>query len=359
MRDNEISVLDVLDAAAKRRDERRRFIKLAGGATVMVGGLSALAACGDDDDDSPSPTPSPTATPTPTPPPTGAVPTEADVLNFALQREYLEAQYYSYAAYGVGLDAALTGGTGTPGAVSTAGGRPRAVEFQTPIIAQYAREIAQDEIAHVRFLRTALGGSAVAQPAINLSGDATGSFTAAARAAGVVGATGTFDPYSDENLFLLGAYIFEDVGVTAYMGAVPLITTPATLEAAAGIHAVEGYHAGLVRTILYRRGATMADLRTNAQRISDGRDTLDGTANSGLLGQGGDRDQGLTGNTTSNAGNNTGTASNIVPTDANGIAFVRSAAQVLNIVYLTPGTAATSGGFFPSGLNGAIRSTAA
>ena len=360
MRDNEISVLDVLDAASKRRDERRRFIKLAGGVTVMVGGLSALAACGNDDDDTPSPTPTPVATASPTPTPSTAV-AEADVLNFALNLEYLEAQFYSYAAFGVALDASLTTGTGTPGAVqmpSGTAGRPRQVGFQDPIIAQYAREIAQDEIAHVRFLRTALGGAAASQPAINISGDAMGSFTAAARAAGVVGATGVFDPYADENSFLLGAYIFEDVGVTAYMGASPLLTTPSTLEAAAGLLAVEAYHAGLVRTILYRRGATMADLRTNAGRISDARDTLDGTANTGLLNQGGDRDQPLTGNTTSNAGNNTGTASNIVPTDPNGLAFARSTGQVLNIVYLTPGTAATSGGFFPAGVNGTIRSTA-
>lgn len=350
MRDNEISVLDVLDAASKRRDERRKFMKLAGGATVMVGGLSALAACDDDEGDLQDPRPTPT--------PTAPAVTEADVLNFALNLEYLEAQYYSYAAFGVGLDASLLGGVGTPGTVALPAGpagRPRAVNFTDPIIAQYAREIAQDEIAHVRFLRTALGSAAAAQPAINISGDATGSFTAAARASGVVGATGLFDPYADENSFLLGAFIFEDVGVTAYMGAVPLLTTPATLEAAAGIHAVEAYHAGLVRTVLYRRGASMADLRTNAGRISDARDTLDGTANSGLLNQGGDRDQGLTGNTTTTATNNSSAASNIVPSDVNGIAFARSTSQVLNIVYLNAAAGTASGGFFPAGVNGSIR----
>ncbi len=357
MRDNEISVLEVLDAATKRRDERRRFIKMAGGATAMVGGLSLLAACGDDDDDDVA-----TPAPTPTPPPVASGPTDADILNFALQLEYLEAQFYSYAAFGVGLDAALTAGVGTPGAVALPAGpagRPRQVAFTDPIVAQYAREIALDEIAHVRFIRSALGAAAAAQPAINISGDATGSFTAAARASGVVDATsGLFDPYANDNAFLLGAYIFEDVGVTAYMGAAPLLTSPAILEAAAGLLAVEAYHAGLVRTLLYRRGATMAELRTNAGRISDARDTLDGTANSGLLNQGGDRDQGITGNNTSNATNNSSLASNIVPTDANGLAFARSTGQVLNIVYLTPGTAAASGGFFPSGINGTIRTTA-
>lgn len=60
-----------------------------------------------------------------------------------------------------GLPADLMGGTGRQGAV--VGGR--AVAFQDPIVAQYAREIAKDELDHVRFLRTALGTSAVAHPA--------------------------------------------------------------------------------------------------------------------------------------------------------------------------------------------------
>jgi hypothetical protein len=192
----------------------------------------------------------------------------------------------------------------------------------------------------------------VSQPAINISGDANGAFTAAARAAQVVGATATFDPYASDNNFLLAAYLFEDVGVTAYMGGVQLLTTPATIEAAAGIHAVEAYHAGLVRTLLYRKGVTDTSIITATTRISDARDTLDGTASTGLLGQGADRDQGIASETV-----NGQVRSNIVPTDANGLAFVRSPAQVLNIVYLTPNASTTSGGFFPAGVNGTVRST--
>jgi Ferritin-like domain/Mu transposase, C-terminal len=72
----------------------------------------------------------------------------------------------------------------------------------------------------VAFPRTALGGAKVSQPEINLST----SFTAAARAAGLIGKHQTFSPFDNENDFLLGALPFEDVGVTAYKGAAPLIT---------------------------------------------------------------------------------------------------------------------------------------
>ncbi len=327
-----------LEAVEGRRTERRAFLRTASASVVAVGGLAALAACNDDDDPMPTPTPSPTPTPTPTP--TATANADVDILNFALQLEYLEAQFYSYAVNGTGLDASLLAGTGTQGAVVTGGtAGPRQVAFTDPVIAAYAREIAIDEINHVRFLRTALGSAAAAQPAINISGDATGSFTAAARAAGVVPATGTFDPYASENNFLLGAFIFEDVGVTAYKGASPLITSPVFLSAAAGILAVEAYHAGIVRTVLYRRGIDTPALLTSAQQISDARDSLDGAS---------DLDQGI----------GTATTANLVPTDANALAFSRSSGQVLNVVFLNR-AAVTSGGFFPNGVNGNLRTSAA
>jgi hypothetical protein len=324
------TLLKVLDASERRRTERRNFMRTAATATIGAGGLVMLAGCGSNDAATPTPTP---ATPTPTP---STAVQDFDILNFALNLEYLEAQFYSFAVYGTGLPAAQLTGQGTQGTVT--GGRQ--VTFTDPVVAQYAREIASDEIAHVAFLRSVLGSVAVAQPAINIDGGATGAFTAAARAAGVVGATGTFDPYASDENFLLGAYIFEDVGVTAYKGAAPLISNKTYLEAAAGILAAEAYHAGLVRTTLYRKGLTTPTLITAAGQISDARDSLDGPS---------DDDQGISGDATT---------SNIVPTDANGIAFSRSAGQVLNIVYLSK-SALVGGGFFPSGVNGFIKTSAA
>ena len=264
-------------------------------------------------------------------------PSDADILNFALNLEYLEAQFYTYAVTGEGLpNSLLTGTSGGPQGGVTGGHQ---VPFDDPIVAQYAREIQQDEVAHVTFLRAQLKTSAVAQPAIDIGGtDPNGAFSQAARAAGLVGPGVAFDPYANDENFLLGAFIFEDVGVTAYKGAAPLITSKTYLEAAAGILAVEAYHASLVRTALYAKGVATPSLRRAANAISDARDSLDGTS---------DLDQGIGESDTSN----------IVPLDGNGLAFSRTTGQVLNIAYLNS-QQVDHGGFFPAGVNGAIKTSA-
>lgn len=324
---------EVLEACDKRRDARRAFLRGSGAAV----GATLLAACGggggggNDDPLVQVPGTPGAPPPTGTPPPAGTL-SDADILNFSLNLEYLEAQFYAFAAFGAGLPNNLLTGTGTQGAVT--GGRQ--VAFTDPVIAQYAREIATDERQHVAFLRSALGSAAVAQPAIDISATATSAFSAAARAAGLIGAGQAFDPYANDENFLLGAFIFEDVGVTAYKGASPLITNKTFLEAAAGILAAEAYHAGLIRTELYGKGLQTPSLRTATEQISDARDSLDNSF---------DVDQGV-------APRNG--ASNIVPTDNNGLAYSRSPGDVLNIVYLTA-AAAQQGGFFPAGVNGNVR----
>ena len=320
----EVNIVDALDARVKRRDERRDFFKAIGGAAMFAGGTAVAVGGGF------------TALQAQT------APTENDVLNFALNLEYLEAQFYYYASYGVGLPNNLLTGTGTAGGViATNAG---AVPFTDVAVRAYAREIADDERAHVEFLRTALGTNAVSQPVIDISATPTSAFSNAARASGLIGAGQTFNPYQDDNNFLLGAFIFEDVGVTAYKGAASaLINNKTFLEAAAGILAVEAYHAAIVRTTLYARGVTALVDATEA--ISTARDSLDGPT---------DLDQGVR-NVSDPSGQPT---SNIVPLDQNGIAFSRSPGQVLNIVYLNRAQV-TGGGFFPNGANGTIRTSAA
>ncbi len=305
-------VRDLIDRSAENPADRRRFMKAATVAGLGVVGAGLLE----------SAVTSP-AMAAEREPDTTAI-SDGAILNFALNLEYLEAEFYSNAVHGHGLPESLTYGKGHRGGVT--GGHQ--VPFKTKGIAQFAAEIARDEYDHVAFLRKALGGAAVARPAINIKE----SFTAAATAAGLIKKGETFNPYANEDFFLLAAFIFEDVGVTAYKGAAPLISNKTYLGAAAGILAVEAYHAANIRTALYERG-----LAADADAISNARDSLDGPTKD---------DQGITLN---------GKA-NIVPADGNGLAFGRTPGRVLNIVYLTP-KVATSGGFFPKGVNGQLHTS--
>ena len=337
-------IRQVLDQGDKRREQRRSFLRVAGAASAAVAGGAFLASCGNDDDDNTSVTPTPTASAT-------TAFNDGDILNFALNLEYLEAEFYLYATTGAGLPAGMrTGTVGTQGAVTATGAT--AVPFTDPIVRQYAREIAADEMAHVRFLRAALGNAAVAEPAIDIGVGPNNAFSNAARAATLIGAGATFNPYASDEAFLIGAFIFEDVGVTAYKGAAPLLSKT-YIEAAAGILAAEAYHAGLVRTVLYRKGIQTPtamignrDLIGATEAISDLRDNADNSI---------DTDQGIR-----PVGSGVTGTSNLVPTNGDGIVFSRSAGDVLNIVYLTPTAATTApGSFFPNGVNGRINASSA
>ena len=245
--------------------------------------------------------------------------TDEDILNFALNLEYLESEYYLRAATGQGLSSKNTKGVGTQGIV--VGGSK--VPFKDSNLEKLALEIGRDEEAHVNFLRSALGSAAVAEPEIDLQQ----SFTNLARLAKLVSEEDTFNPFENERDFLIGAYIFEDVGVTAFHGAAPLLTNKTYLSAAAGILGTEAYHAGAVRVLMFERS-----MFKPAQEISAARAKASGA----------DDDQGILLNE----------RARIVPVDNNSVTYSRSPSQVLNIVYL--GGAASKFGFFPDKLNGKI-----
>lgn len=272
--------------------------------------------------------------------------TDTDILNFALNLEYLEAQYYTLATSGQTIEQMGLGtGAGTTptggGTITTKGGNnyPSCkVPFTSSVIQGYAIETALEERKHVSFLRNALGSTAVVQPPIDL----LNSFNGLASVAGI-SASG-FDPFASDLNFLIGAYIFEDVGVTAYHGAAASITTNAYLDAAAGILAVEAYHAGLVRTVLYGmdQANTSLGIAGLVNKVSAVRAAVSMVADVGL----GTMADSLNGSAATYVG------ATIVNADANSLAYARTTTQVLNIVYASAST--VKGGFFPSGLSGKI-----
>jgi hypothetical protein len=216
--------------------------------------------------------------------------TNADILNFALNLEYLEAEFYSVATYGATLQQQ---GILTASEVSgpTTGGN-MVPNFGSSPMAYLATALRIDEINHVLYLRKALGKNAVKKPAINL--DALG-----------------YGFASVDDFLKLGRQ-FEDVGVSAYLGAAPLITNKTYLAAAAAILSTEAQHSGSLRLscILYNVTSPAVD-------------SLDIPP----------------------------TSQNPYDVDSNSLSIPRTPAQVLNIVY---GGGSCSGGFYPDGMNGAI-----
>lgn len=216
--------------------------------------------------------------------------TDADIVNFALNLEYLEAEFYSMATYGATLaqrgiiPASAESGPTTGGQMVSFSGSP---------IAYLASALRKDEEEHVLYLRKALGSAAVKKPAINL--DALG-----------FGFAGVND-------FLKLSRIFEDVGVSAYLGAAPLIKNKTYLDAAARILATEAQHAGAIRDRVISRGVMTPKV--------DSKDVVPMQHNPFAV-------------------------------DGNGLSIPRSTSEVLAIVY---GGGSHSGGFYPKGLNGTIK----
>ncbi len=297
---------------------RRNF--LAGAGTMAAGTM--MAGCGNGTPATPTPTPTPAPTPAP------AALTDVDYLNFALNLEYLEAEFYLHAATGSGLSATDAGqGAGAVTVPTTT-----LVPNLNPVQTSFVNELAQTELDHVRFLRGALGSQAVPRPAIDLT-----FFGPLSKVAGIT-TDGSFTPFASYQAFLIGGFIFEDVGVTAYHGAALLLTDPGHLLAGAQIHAVEAYHAASLRSQIVATDAAAGNTTYTdiANKVIALRGTLGGSSAETVLGP-----------------------SSIVAADpTTSIGFKRNTDQVLHIAYGTGlGAGVGKGGFLPAGANGKISIT--
>lgn len=223
--------------------------------------------------------------------------TDIDILNFALNLEYLEAEFYTVAVTGRRIADIGLGVSGRGRAGETVGGSRVAMPDRLMTIAQ---QIALDEQVHVDFLRQALGSAAVAKPSIDLNALGVG--------------------FNNVNEFVTVARAFEDLGVSAYGGAASLIADRGILTAAAQIALTEAQHAGVIRLLV-------SDLGLRPGMV-DGLDVPTLMAPNGRLFQ----------------------------VDGQGRSTIRTAGQVLAVAYGSSRAGTRAGGFFPDGVNGAIAS---
>lgn len=324
------------DLIAPAKSRRQLINGLSALATMSM--ASALSSCGSDE--SPLATPTPSGTPSPVASITPI--TDTDLFVLMQQLHYLQAEFYSRAIFGMPLAATLVTGAGTQGQVT--GGATATIA--DTVLVDMLREIAAEKIDQVVRLRAVLGSSNPARPDINIAVDSTGVFTTAAQAARVVTAPALYNVYQNQDLFLLGAFLLEDPVLAAWRFVSTLMTSNANIDTAAGILATCAFHTGLIRSQLFARGAALSNqsgtstspLREASRKFSDLRDNLTPST---------DDDRGVSTSSTY------GADADVNPADGEGEIYGRLPQLTINIFYMTQ-TEASSGGFFPSGLNGLI-----
>lgn len=286
---------------AVERLSRRRFLGGLSGATALAVGAGFLSA--------------------PRIEAQTATPAISDVLNFALNLEYLEANLYSIVTTGNPISASLQGSA--PGAIT---GSPGKLTLDTPTLA-LMQGLVSDETHHINDLRTAitgLGATPISMPSINY------------------GAKGTI---STQAQLLATTRQFTALGNSAYAGAAQfLVSNPAVLTTASQILGAEGQHLGAVNFQCIQQNIALS-FSSNPMAYMDAQDTPPSPTQYFTVFVAG--------------APNANTAA-----QSPGLAPARSTSQDLGVVFgvSTPSTTnppmgTTSGGFFPAGVNGAIKST--
>jgi hypothetical protein len=230
-----------------------------------------------------------------------------DLLQFTLNLEYLESEFYTMATegntiqeLGVPID-----GQGTPGA--TVGGRRIHFNRLRRFSREIAFELAANERAHVMLFRNTLlqlGVTPVAKPAINL--EPTGM------------------EFNDEVTFVIAARRFEELGSSLGAGAAanPLINKSPFIATLGRLIGVEAQHVGNLRLQIAELDIFLAPL--------DGADVVPPPQLGGQA----------------------------FSVNENGLTATRTPGQVLYHAYGEVANA-TAGGFFPNGVNGVIRLSSA
>jgi rubrerythrin len=177
--------------------DRKRFLKMAGGAGAASFGAFVLAACGSSSTKTASTAAAPATAAAKTPSDSGDV----AILNYALTLEYLETEFY---------------------------GKVVAANLFKGAVGTLVKEFGQQEMTHVEAIKGAvekLGGTPAAKP------------------------QGKF-PIENASQVAMLAYTVENLGASAYLGQAGNIQNPEVLASALAIHTVEARHAATLGTLV-------------------------------------------------------------------------------------------------------------
>ncbi|CAL4939351.1 unnamed protein product [Urochloa decumbens] len=285
--------------------------------------------------------------------PVAVFPYDVDPVQFALNLEYTEAEFFLHGAYGEGLDQiAPVMAMGGPPPV---GARKANLDEKTlPVI----KEFALQEVGHIRAIKRTVGG--IRRPLIDLSAD---NFARVMDQAFGYVLNPPFDPYVNSLNFLLACYVIPYLGINGYVGTNPIIDGYKTKEAA---DATEIYACDVCSSWqgcwVWRQGRTRCSGRSSSSAaarpcrrttsrwaVAEFTDRVSALRN--RLGRCGVKDEGLT--VPRELGAEGAICTNVLSADKDSLSYARTPAELLGILYLT-GDEGKPGGFYPEGANGKI-----
>ncbi|KAL3146076.1 hypothetical protein ABBQ38_015425 [Trebouxia sp. C0009 RCD-2024] len=266
---------------------------------------------------------------------------DMDIVHFLTNVECLEGQFDTWGTFGYGFLNNLTLGGPTPLGARAA----NLTEMTRP----FMEEVALNEQGHALFTRQA--GSTIPCPLV----DFDGGFNAFMGAAfGLSNGTtvedqfgAPFDPFLNDQNFVLSVLSLEELGATGNKGLAGLTGNPVLANGIAGLATSATAQATVQRMLLWQmRNYTVEPFEETVQqvfaRVSALRDSLDGPQFD---------DQGIV-NTDARTIAVADSYVNMIPTDVRGLTFSRTPQMNINI--LTLGNPDGVGAFFPNGLIGAI-----
>ncbi|KAK1385563.1 Desiccation-related protein PCC13-62 [Heracleum sosnowskyi] len=262
---------------------------------------------------------------------------DIDLLEFPLNLEYFEAEFFLWGALGYGLD--VVDPSLTKGGPPPVG--PKRAKL-SPLIRDVIAQFAYQEIGHLRAIKNTVRG--FPRPLLNLTAE---SFAKVMNSAFGRPLFPPFNPYANEINYLLASYVIPYVGLTGYVGANAKLQSPRARRLVAGLLGVESGQDAVLRTLLYERssrkvrpyGVSVAEF-TN--RISVLRNKLGGE---GL------KDEGLF--VKKEWGAEGLIRGNVLAGNKYSISYERTPEEILRIVY-GGGSESKPGGFYPKGADGSI-----
>ncbi|XP_034690623.1 desiccation-related protein PCC13-62-like, partial [Vitis riparia] len=258
---------------------------------------------------------------------------DVDRIQFALNLEFLEAEFFLHGALGEGLDQV---------APQLAHGGPPPIGARKANLDDVERRIIEEfgyqEVGHLRAITSAVEG--LPRPPLDLSPQ---NFDNIFNQAIGQDLKPPMDPYSNTVNYLLASYAIPYVGLVGYVGTIPSLTNSSSLSLVASLLGVESGQDAVIRALLYKRECEFVEpYNITVAEFTRGISNL-----RNQLGMCGVKDEGVI-VVDPQSGVENKTDSNILSADANSLSYARQPQEILRIVYGT-GNESQPGGFLPKG----------